>query len=127
MTTDYANSKLCNILFTIELSEKLQGTKVTSYSLHPGVVDTEIFRRIKGHQKVVFEFFRDNFFRTSEEGAQTTIYCSVTKGIEDLSGEHFDDCQRVQPYQTSQVPGLAKKLWEKTENFVELKPEEIQF
>ncbi|EFA10520.1 dehydrogenase/reductase SDR family member 13 [Tribolium castaneum] len=127
MHTDYANSKLCNVLFTMELAEKLQGTRVTTFSLHPGVVDTEIFRRIKGQHKAVFEFFRDHFFRTSEEGAQTTIYCSVERNIEDLSGEHFDNCERVEPYKTSQVKGLAKKLWEKSEKFVELKPEEVHF
>ena len=32
----YANSKLCNVLFTHELSRRLQDTKVTCYSLHPG-------------------------------------------------------------------------------------------
>lgn len=32
----YSNSKLCNVLFTHELAKRLQGTKVTCYSLHPG-------------------------------------------------------------------------------------------
>lgn len=32
----YANSKLCNVLFTHELAKRLRGTKVTCYSLHPG-------------------------------------------------------------------------------------------
>lgn len=32
----YSDSKLCNILFTHELAKRLQGTKVTCYSLHPG-------------------------------------------------------------------------------------------
>lgn len=32
----YGHSKLCNVLFTHELAKRLQGTKVTCYSLHPG-------------------------------------------------------------------------------------------
>ena len=32
----YSDSKLCNVLFTHELAKRLQGTKVTCYSLHPG-------------------------------------------------------------------------------------------
>lgn len=32
----YADSKLCNVLFTHELAKRLRGTKVTCYSLHPG-------------------------------------------------------------------------------------------
>lgn len=32
----YCHSKLCNVLFTYELAERLQGSGVTCYSLHPG-------------------------------------------------------------------------------------------
>lgn len=32
----YSDSKLCNVLFNHELAKRLQGTKVTCYSLHPG-------------------------------------------------------------------------------------------
>jgi len=32
----YCNSKLCNVLFTRELANRLEGTKVTCYTLHPG-------------------------------------------------------------------------------------------
>lgn len=32
----YCNSKLCNVLFTRELANRLEGTNVTCYSLHPG-------------------------------------------------------------------------------------------
>lgn len=32
----YRQSKLCNVLFTRELAKRLQGTGVTTYSLHPG-------------------------------------------------------------------------------------------
>lgn len=32
----YCNSKLCNVLFTLELAKRLKGTNVTCYSVHPG-------------------------------------------------------------------------------------------
>ena len=51
---DYYHSKLCNVLFTIELAKKLQGTQVTTYSLHPGFVETEIFHNFHGIMKVLF-------------------------------------------------------------------------
>lgn len=41
----YARSKLCNILFTKELAKKLEGTGVTTFSLHPGAVSTDIMRK----------------------------------------------------------------------------------
>lgn len=42
----YARTKACNILFTRELAERLKGTSVTTYSLHPGAVLTDLFRKL---------------------------------------------------------------------------------
>ncbi|XP_063920323.1 retinol dehydrogenase 11-like [Zophobas morio] len=108
----YNYSKLCNILFTIELAKRLDGTETTTYSLHPGIVKTEIFRHAKGTLKFIVNFVKNVFLKTSEEGAQTTIYCSVAKDIERHNGAHFEDCQEVPPYITVRVPGLSKKMWD---------------
>ncbi|KAJ3643648.1 hypothetical protein Zmor_026347 [Zophobas morio] len=121
----YNYSKLCNILFTIELAKRLDGIETTTYSLHPGAVKTEIFRHAKGTSKFILNFLKNLFFKTSEEGAQTTIYCSVAKDIEKYNGAHFEDCQEVPAYITTRVPGLSKKLWDLTKDIVELKPEEL--
>ena len=42
----YARSKLANILFTRQLAKRLEGTSVTTYSLHPGSIRTELQRHI---------------------------------------------------------------------------------
>lgn len=44
--TQYGITKLCNILYTIELAKRLKGTQATTYSVHPGVVLTDFFRVI---------------------------------------------------------------------------------
>jgi retinol dehydrogenase-11 len=120
----YYHSKLCNILFTIELAKRLNGTGITTYSLHPGAVKTEIFRHARGPAKLFLNTLKNLFFKTSEEGAQTTIYCAVAKGLEDHSGEHFADCRRVEPYKTATDPQLAKKLWQLTQEIVQLEAQE---
>uniref|UniRef100_A0A8C6WJS4 Dehydrogenase/reductase (SDR family) member 13a, duplicate 3 n=1 Tax=Neogobius melanostomus TaxID=47308 RepID=A0A8C6WJS4_9GOBI len=40
----YAHSKLCNVLFTRELANRLEGTNVSCFCLHPGLVQTEMGR-----------------------------------------------------------------------------------
>ena len=42
----YKQSKLANVLFTRALARRLEKTNVTTYSLHPGVVQTEIVRHM---------------------------------------------------------------------------------
>lgn len=60
----YCNSKLCQIYFTQELAKKLQGSGVTTYSLHPGAVKTDIFKQSKINlPKMSFYLLKNCFFK----------------------------------------------------------------
>lgn len=41
---NYGLSKLCIVLFTLELAKKLEGSGVTTNMLHPGCVETDILK-----------------------------------------------------------------------------------
>lgn len=43
---EYANTKLCNILFTAELARRLKGTGIDTNCLHPGVIQSDFFRNV---------------------------------------------------------------------------------
>src|SRR6185295_20221144 len=43
---EYGVAKLANVLFSAELARKLAGTGVTTYSLHPGVVASDVWRTV---------------------------------------------------------------------------------
>jgi retinol dehydrogenase-11 len=120
----YAHSKLAIILFTKELAKRLEGSGVTVYSLHPGAVKTDIFRNAKGligsFMTSLFKRWMNLFFKTPEEGAQTTIYCAVEKNIEKFSGHYFVECRRVNDYKRATVPGLGEQLWRDSEEVVNL-------
>ncbi|XP_044272559.1 retinol dehydrogenase 11-like [Tribolium madens] len=120
----YSRSKLCLLLFTIELAKKLQSTTVTTYSIHPGVVSTHLFENVHGLGKYLVALGRV-FFKTCEEGAQTIIHCAVRNGIEKDNGEHFVDCKKVPRYETAKNGSLMEKLWAVTEEIVQLRPEEV--
>lgn len=53
----YANSKLANLLFSNTLAQQLQGSSVTSNALHPGGVDSEIYRELPKYQYNALKFF----------------------------------------------------------------------
>lgn len=59
----YNHSKLCNVLFTKELSLRLKGSGLTTYSLHPGAVKTDIFRHIRGILKIILNLLMNSFFK----------------------------------------------------------------
>ncbi|CAG9836351.1 unnamed protein product [Diabrotica balteata] len=110
----YGNTKLANILFTIKLAEILKNSNVTVYSLHPGAVQTDIFRRIKGFKRLIFMPVYRIFFKTAEQGAQTSLYTALEQGLEKYSGCHFEECKRVERYPVANNPALVDGVWEKT-------------
>ncbi|XP_029027708.1 dehydrogenase/reductase SDR family member 13 isoform X2 [Betta splendens] len=113
----YCNSKLCNMLFIRELANRLEGTCVTCYSLHPGVVYTEMGRNINWWLQLFLIPFAKLFFMDPERGSQTTLYCSLQEGIEPLSGRYFSNCALQEVGSRARDDTLAKKLWELSEKF----------
>ena len=51
----YFRSKLANVMFARELSKRLEGTGVTTYSLHPGSINTELGRHLVAGWKIIFK------------------------------------------------------------------------
>jgi retinol dehydrogenase-12 len=60
------------------------------------------------------------FSKNSEQGAQTTVHCSVSDEAQSISGEYFSDCkvQKLLPHALSDEDGA--KLWELSEKMVGL-------
>ncbi|XP_037124350.1 retinol dehydrogenase 11-like isoform X6 [Syngnathus acus] len=109
---DYCNSKLCNVLFTRELANMLECSNVTCYSLHPGIIYTELCRNMSMWQQFLLMPFAKLFFLDPEGGSQTTLYCALQEGIEALSGRYFSNCALQQVGYKGRDDALAKKLWE---------------
>ncbi|KAF6212140.1 hypothetical protein GE061_012661 [Apolygus lucorum] len=113
----YAQSKLANILFTVELARRLQDKGVTAYSLHPGVVKTELGRHMdetyfRGARLMAGVVFGP-FFKNPTEGAMTTLYCTY-KDIEDDNGAYFSDCAFKKKFDSEENLKQAKTLWEES-------------
>ena len=107
----YGHSKLANGLFSLELARRLEGTDATSNSLHPGVVDTNIFRNIEGR-------LPRRRLKTIEEGAATTCYVATNPALVGVSGYYFADCNPQEPSALMQDVEMARRLWEVSEDLV---------
>lgn len=113
--TEYGNSKLANILFSAELGRRLAGTGVTTYSLHPGVVDTEVWRSVPGWLRPLL---RLRGLITPEEGARTSVYCATAPELAQQTGLYYADSQLCTPTALAQNTTLAHTLWEHSEQWV---------
>ncbi|KAL6471351.1 hypothetical protein MHYP_G00200010 [Metynnis hypsauchen] len=111
----YCHSKLCNVLFTRELANHLEGTSVTCYSLHPGVIATDLVRNMSLWLRLLLLPFSKLFFLDLEGGAQTTLHCALQDGLEPLSGRYFSSCGLQEVSTAGRDDALARKLWEVSE------------
>ncbi|XP_059390441.1 retinol dehydrogenase 12-like [Carassius carassius] len=107
----YGQSKLANILCTRSLAKRLQGSGVTVYSLHPGVVQSELFRNLSKPVQIAVKVFSP-FTKTTIQGAQTTIYCAVEPKLDNESGGYYSDCAPALCSREALDDEMAQKLWE---------------
>ena len=105
----YCQSKLCNILFTYELAEKLQNTGVTVNCLHPGVIDTKLLRVNFGGGSPV------------AEGSRKLVYLATAPELATVTGEYFYDNRQTRSAEITYDVETRKKLWDLSEKLCGLR------
>ncbi|KAJ7652698.1 hypothetical protein DFH06DRAFT_1134154 [Mycena polygramma] len=140
----YFQAKSANILTAIELSKRSKGA-INAYSLHPGVIDTNLTQKeesIAELQAIGLCIFptpsygadwrkgmlgpdgkpnQENFhWKTIAQGAATTVVAAFDPRLNDKPGAYLDDCA----YATTSIaphtsdPANAEKLWTVTEKII---------
>jgi retinol dehydrogenase 12 len=116
----YGHSKLANILFTRELSKRLQGTRVTANALHPGGVRSQLGAQntwYAGHLLLLVK----PFLRSPERGAATSVYLATSAEVAHTSGEYFMNCKVRKTKPWARDTEQARRLWEISEQLVGLR------
>ncbi|KAK7907657.1 hypothetical protein WMY93_016269 [Mugilogobius chulae] len=110
----YSQSKLANLLFTLELSKKLEGTGVTVNALTPGIVRTNLGRHVQIPflAKPLFNLASMAFFKSPLEGAQTPLFLASSPEVEGVSGKCFANCKEEELTPAAKDAEAAKRLWE---------------
>lgn len=111
---EYGVSKLANVLFSAELARRQQGSGVTTYALHPGVVASDIWRAIPWPINALIKLP----MITPEQGAQTTLHCATSAQAGAETGLYYDKCRPKPASALAQDPELARTLWERSERWV---------
>jgi NAD(P)-dependent dehydrogenase (short-subunit alcohol dehydrogenase family) len=110
----YGHSKLCNLLFTRALAEKLRerDSRVTINAVHPGVVATDIVvNRANDRFRWVAQLMK-LLFMTSDEGAKTSVYLACDPVLDHVSGEYFYRCKIAPSSANSKNLSSANRLYD---------------
>jgi NAD(P)-dependent dehydrogenase (short-subunit alcohol dehydrogenase family) len=111
---EYAVSKLANVLFSAELARRVAGTGVTTYSLHPGVVASDIWRRVPWPVRPLMT----RRMLSVTDGAATSLYCATSPDVAEASGQYYEKCLEHAASAVA-TPELARLLWERSEAWTE--------
>jgi retinol dehydrogenase-12 len=109
---EYAVSKLCNVLFSQELARRTAGTGVTTYALHPGVVASDMWRRVPWPVRPLVT----RRLMSVADGAKTSLYCATSPEVAQASGLFYDRCAE-RPASSVATPELGLRLWERSEEW----------
>jgi len=115
----YENSKLANILFTMELARRLEGTGVTVNALHPGFTATGFAKNNGKVMATLVSLFAPLVARSPAKGAETSIFLASSLSVEGMTGKYFYDSRVIAaaPQSTDRV--VARKLWDASTEMVE--------
>ena len=110
----YSRSKLCNILFTRELTRRLAGTAVTANCLHPGFVNSRFGDNNSGVVGFGTRIAKQLFAISPKLGAETPVYLASSPAVEGKSGGYYDQCALKTPSPEAQDDRTAQRLWEES-------------
>ena len=131
----YGQSKLANAMYTQELAKRLEGTGVTTYSCHPGVINTGIIRHLTvelEEQRAKMGFVTksldyvkntivDSAFLDVKGGALTQLHLSTAPKDTLVNGAYYHPIGRVaelkHPHARNET--LIQKLWDETQKAIE--------
>ncbi|WP_183092587.1 SDR family oxidoreductase [Nocardioides stalactiti] len=110
---EYCVSKLANVLHAQELGRRLEGTGVTTYSLHPGTIASDVWREVPIGLRQVMKLM----MKSPAQGARTSLYCATSPDVATHTGRYYDNRREKTPSKVA-TPELAAELWTRSEEWV---------
>jgi len=103
----YSLSKLCNVLFTYELAERLKGSGITVNCLHPGVIGTKLLKAGWGMGG-----------SPVTEGSKTSVYLASAPELSKVTGKYFKNMRASKSSRISHDAETGKRLWHISEQLI---------
>jgi NAD(P)-dependent dehydrogenase (short-subunit alcohol dehydrogenase family) len=132
----YGQAKSANALFALQLDKLGEPHGVRAFAVHPGGIATPLQRHLTMEEQRAMGWYDEEgnvheAFKSTEEGAATSVWCAVSPLLEGMGGVYCEDCDISEPYREDMRPGqgthphirdeaLAEGLWAKSEELTGL-------
>lgn len=122
----YGQSKTANVLFAVEATRRWQRDGVTANALMPGGIMTGLQKHVTQEVKdswAELERSGKAFFKTTQQGAATTLVAAVAPELDGVGGRYLEDCQEADVVEDDATassgvrrwaldPAVAEQLWD---------------
>jgi NAD(P)-dependent dehydrogenase (short-subunit alcohol dehydrogenase family) len=97
----YGQSKTASSLIAIEFDRLMEDKGVRGFSVHPGGIITPLQRHLQKEEMVALGWMKEdgspteltkNFFKTTSQGASTTLWCATNPSLNNIGGVFCEDC-----------------------------------
>ena len=97
----YGQSKTASSLIAIEFHRRMLDKGVSGFSVHPGGILTPLQRHLQKEEMVAMGWMDENgspsemaknFFKTTSQGASTTLWCATSPSLNGIGGVFCEDC-----------------------------------
>lgn len=114
----FGKTKMCNLLFNYALAKRLEGTRVTSNALHPGLIRTTISDIAPFPVNLLVRIIST----PPEKAAQYVIYLASAPEMESVSGRFFKRKIPGEAEAYALDPENQQRLWEASLRLAHLAP-----
>ncbi|MBY8879404.1 SDR family NAD(P)-dependent oxidoreductase [Actinacidiphila acidipaludis] len=128
----YGQSKTANVLFGVEAGKRWASDGITVNALMPGAIRTNLQRHVSQEELDALRTRAGGGgpqWKTTEQGAATSVLVATSPLLEGVGGRYFEDCQEAAPHEEGGPrrgyapyavdPEAAARLWQVSEDMLD--------
>lgn len=101
----YGQAKSANALFAVELDKRGYADGIRAFSVHPGRIDTRLSRFLSSQERAI-----GGEYKTTEQGAATSVWCATSPLLEGKGGVYCLDCDIAEEIPSFSLQGMGQQL-----------------
>lgn len=110
--TAYAQAKSANAVFALHLDKTGAPHGIRAFAVDPGGIRTPLQRNLTMDEQIKMGWYDKDGnlnpnFKTTEEGAATSVWCAVSPLLDGMGGVFCANCNIAAPYKPGDLPHIG--------------------